>query len=164
MKREMKHTKLSHVDAKGSARMVDVGAKRRTLRLAVASGAISMKPATLRLIEGNRIAKGDVLSVARIAGIQAAKGASSLIPLCHPIGLTNVEVEFETDRRMPGIVVTGRVSCRDRTGAEMEALTAVAAACLTIYDMAKAADRGMVISDVRLVEKSGGRSGKWRRT
>lgn len=143
--------------------MVDVSGKRRTYRVAVARGSIRMRPGTLALIEGNRLAKGDVLSVARIAGIQAAKGASSLIPLCHPIGLTNVEVVFRIDRGRSLIEVGSRVSCRDRTGAEMEALTAVAAACLTIYDMAKAADRGMVISDVRLLEKSGGRSGGWAR-
>lgn len=143
--------------------MVDVSGKRRTLRLASAKGTIRMKPATLRLIEGNRLAKGDVLTVAKIAGIQAAKGASALIPLCHPIGLTNVEVSFEASRSNSEIMVTGRVACRDRTGAEMEALAAVAAALLTIYDMAKAADRGMVISDIMLVEKSGGRSGRWQR-
>jgi len=101
--------------------------------------------------------------VARIAAIQAAKGASSLIPLCHPIGLTSVDVEFEIDPRKSAITVTGRVNCRDRTGAEMEALTAVAAACLTIYDMAKAVDRGMVISDIMLLEKKGGKSGHWKR-
>lgn len=154
---------LSHVDGRGRARMVDVSAKKKTLRVAVARGAIGMKPATLRLIERNRIAKGDVLSVARIAGIQAAKGASALIPLCHPIGLTNVGVEFDVDARRSRIAVTARVACRDRTGAEMEALTAVAAACLTIYDMAKAADRGMAISDIMLVEKRGGKSGTWKR-
>lgn len=144
--------------------MVDVGGKKMTLRVAAARGRISMKPGTLRLIEGNRLAKGDVLTVAKIAGIQAAKGASSLIPLCHPIGLTNVEVDFRVDVTKSAIEVGSRVSCRDRTGAEMEALTAVAAACLTIYDMAKAADRGMVISDIRLTEKSGGRSGRWALT
>lgn len=142
--------------------MVDVGGKPRTLRVAVARGRITMKPETLRLIEGGRLAKGDVLTVAKIAGIQAAKGASALIPLCHPIGLTHVEIDFRIDRTGPEIEVNSRVACRDRTGAEMEALTAVAAACLTIYDMAKAADRGMVISDIRLTEKSGGRSGRWR--
>jgi cyclic pyranopterin phosphate synthase len=144
--------------------MVDVGGKPKTLRMAAARGGISMKPGTLRLIEGNRMAKGDVLTVAKIAGIQAAKGAASLIPLCHPIGLTNVEIDFRIDRARSLIEVFSRVSCRDRTGAEMEALTAVAAACLTIYDMAKAADRGMVISDIRLTEKSGGRSGRWTLT
>ena len=143
--------------------MVDVSGKRKTFRVAVARGAIAMRPATLRLIENNRLAKGDVLTVARIAGIQAAKGAPALIPLCHPIGLTSVEVELRPDRELPGIEVTVRVSCRDRTGAEMEALAAACTACLTIYDMAKAADRGMVITGVMLLEKSGGRSGRWRR-
>ncbi|HBE74166.1 MAG TPA: cyclic pyranopterin monophosphate synthase MoaC [candidate division Zixibacteria bacterium] len=141
--------------------MVDVSGKSRTLRVAAARGRISMGPGTLRQIEGNRISKGDVLAVARIAGIQAAKGASALIPLCHPIGLTNVELDFKIDRAKSAIEVSSRVVCRDRTGAEMEALTAVAAACLTVYDMAKAADRGMVISDIRLIEKRGGRSGRW---
>ncbi|MCU0606953.1 MAG: cyclic pyranopterin monophosphate synthase MoaC [Candidatus Edwardsbacteria bacterium] len=159
----MKNTRLSHVDAMGAAKMVDISSKRKTLRVAVARGAIGMKPATLRLIERNKLAKGDVLSVARIAGIQAAKGASSLIPLCHPIGLTNVDIEFDVDPQRSRIAVTARVACRDRTGAEMEALTAVAAACLTVYDMAKAADRGMAISDIMLVEKRGGKSGTWKR-
>lgn len=143
--------------------MVDVSGKPRTVRVAVARGTVSMQAGTLALIEKNRLAKGDVLTVAKIAGIQAAKGASALIPLCHPIGLTNVEIDFRIDRIKTTIEVTSRVTCRDRTGAEMEALTAVAAALLTIYDMAKAADRGMVISDIRLMEKSGGRSGRWRR-
>ncbi len=141
--------------------MVDVSSKPKTLRVAAARGRISMRPGTLRLIQGNRMAKGDVLTVAKIAGIQAAKNTTSLIPLCHPIGLTNVEIDFRIDRTNTAIEVTSRVSCRDRTGAEMEALTAVAAALLTIYDMAKAAERSMVISDIRLVEKSGGRSGRW---
>ncbi len=162
-KRKMKNARLSHVDGAGRAKMVDISAKRKTLRVAVASGTVSMKPATLRLIERNKIAKGDVLSVARIAGIQAAKGASALIPLCHPIGLTNVDVVFAVDARRSRIVVTARVACRDRTGAEMEALTAAAAACLTVYDMAKAADRGMAITDIMLVEKRGGKSGTWKR-
>ena len=144
--------------------MVDVGDKPRTFRVAVARARISMKPATLRLIEGERLAKGDVLTVAKIAGIQAAKNAFSLIPLCHPIGLTHVEINFFIDRKGSKIEAESRVSCRDRTGAEMEALTAVAVACLTIYDMAKAVDREMVISNIRLTEKSGGRSGRWRRT
>lgn len=143
--------------------MVDISGKSKTLRIAVAKGWITMRPGTLRLIESNRVAKGDVLTVAKIAAIQAAKGASSLIPLCHPIGLTNVEIEFRFDRARAAIEASSRVSCHDRTGAEMEALTAVAVALLTIYDMAKAADRGMAISDIRLMEKSGGRSGRWRR-
>lgn len=163
MKREAKRPRLSHVDGRGRAKMVDISAKKRTLRVAVARGAISMKPTTLRLIGRNGLAKGDVLSVARIAAIQAAKGASALIPLCHPIGLTSVDVEFAPDARRSRIAVTARVACRERTGAEMEALTAAAAACLTIYDMAKAVDRGMVISDIMLLEKRGGKSGTWKR-
>lgn len=143
--------------------MVDVSAKARTLRLARARGAITMLPGTLARIRNNEIAKGDVLTVAKIAGIQAAKNTPLLIPLCHPIGLTNVDLHFTFDRRRSAIVVESTVVCRDRTGAEMEALTAVAVACLTIYDMAKAVDRGMVISEIGLTEKSGGRSGRWRR-
>ena len=159
----MKKPQLSHVGKNGAAQMVDISAKRKTLRTAVARGTVSMKPRTLQLIERNRIAKGDVLSVARIAAIQAAKGTSSLIPFCHPIGLTSVDVEFETNSTKSNITVTSRIHCYDRTGAEMEALTAVAAACLTIYDMAKAVDRGMVISDIMLLEKKGGKSGVWKR-
>ncbi len=162
-KSEIRKPKLSHVDDRGAAKMVDISAKKKTLRTAVARGTISMKPRTLQLIESNKIAKGDVLSVARIASIQAAKGTSSLIPLCHPIGLTSVDVEFEIDAKRSSIAVTSKVHCYDRTGAEMEALTAVAAACLTIYDMAKAVDRGMVISDIMLLEKKGGKSGVWKR-
>jgi len=159
----MKKPQLSHVGKNGAAKMVDISAKQKTLRAAVAQGTVSMKPRTLQLIERNKMAKGDVLSVARIAAIQAAKGTSSLIPLCHPIGLTNIDVEFEIDPAKPAITVTSRVHCYDRTGAEMEALTAAAAACLTIYDMAKAVDRGMVISDIMLLEKRGGKSGTWKR-
>lgn len=143
--------------------MVDVSDKPVSARTAVARGFVRMEPATLRLIERNRVAKGDVLAVARIAGIQAAKAASSLIPLCHPLAITNVGIEFALDRKRCGIAVTATVKCRERTGAEMEALTAVAASCLTIYDMAKAADKGMVISDLRLLKKSGGMSGTWER-
>jgi cyclic pyranopterin monophosphate synthase len=161
--RRQNNRKLSHVDAKGAAKMVDISAKKKTPRAAVARGTITMKPRTLQLIERDRIAKGDVLSVARIAAIQAAKGASSLIPLCHPIGLTSVDVEFDVDAKKSAITVTSRIHCYDRTGAEMEALTAVAAACLTIYDMAKAVDRGMQISGIMLLEKKGGKSGTWKR-
>jgi len=143
--------------------MVDVSAKPRTWRLARARGMISMQPATLKRILSHRLAKGDVLTVAKIAGIQAAKNTAGLIPLCHPIGLTHVEIEFKILRKQSAVVAESAVSCRDRTGAEMEALTAVAAACLTIYDMAKAVDRSMVISDIKLLEKSGGRSGYWKR-
>ncbi len=152
---------LSHLDGQGRARMVDVGGKPKTRRLAVARGQVTMNPSTLRLIKENLLAKGDVLTVAKIAGIQAAKNTPALIPLCHPLGLTNVDLSFNWDEKHSGIEVKSRVVCTDRTGAEMEALTAVAVACLAIYDMAKAADRGMVISDIRLLEKSGGRSGRW---
>jgi len=143
--------------------MVDVSNKPVSARQAVARGFVKMRPATLRLIVRNQVAKGDVLAVARIAGIQAAKATSSLIPLCHPLATTSVAIEFELDRERSGVAVTAVVKCRERTGAEMEALTAVAASCLTIYDMAKAADKGMVISDIMLVKKSGGKSGTWER-
>ena len=154
---------LSHIDIKGQARMVDVTKKEKTQRMAVASGRVKMKPATLDLIAKNKLAKGDVLGVARIAGIQAAKQTASLIPLCHPLGLTGVEIEFKSDKKSSLIAVTATIKCTDRTGVEMEALTAAAVACLTIYDMAKAVDRGMVISDIKLLEKRGGKSGNWRR-
>jgi cyclic pyranopterin phosphate synthase len=152
---------LSHVNAKGRARMVDVTEKAKTDRMARASGQVKMKPATLKLIADNQLAKGDVLGVARIAGIQAAKRTHELIPLCHPLALTHVEVECRLDKKRSTVEVTGTVRCADRTGAEMEALSAVAAACLTIYDMAKAVEKGMVITEIRLVEKQGGKSGRW---
>jgi len=155
--------KLSHVDAKGQARMVDVTEKAKTDRMARASGQVKMKPATLKLIADNQLAKGDVLGVARIAGIQAAKRTHELIPLCHPLALTHVEVECRLDKKRSVVEVTSTVRCADRTGAEMEALTAVAAACLTIYDMAKAVEKGMVITEIGLVEKSGGKSGHYFR-
>ena len=159
----MRKSKLSHVDSRGQAMMVDVAAKPRTERAATASGRVMMKPATFELIAGNLLAKGDVLALARIAGIQAAKQTHHLIPLGHPLALTSVEVECRLDQAGSLIEVTGTARCTDRTGAEMEALTAVAVACLTIYDMAKAAEKGMVISDIKLVEKRGGRSGHWKR-
>ena len=155
--------KLSHVNTKGRARMVDVSDKPKTGRMARACGQVKMKPATLQLIAKNLIAKGDVINVARIAGIQAAKRTHELIPLCHPIALTHVDVECRLDKKSATVEVTSTVRCADRTGAEMEALTAVAAACLTIYDMAKAVEKGMVIGEIRLVEKSGGKSGRWVR-
>ncbi|TBW37045.1 cyclic pyranopterin monophosphate synthase MoaC [Siculibacillus lacustris] len=152
---------LSHVDASGSARMVDVGDKAVTSRTAVAEAHVTMAPATLALILEHRAAKGDVIATARIAGIMAAKRTHELIPLCHPLLLTNVAVVIEPDTELPGlrIVATARVS--GQTGVEMEALTAASVAALTVYDMAKAVDRGMVIGGVRLLEKSGGRSGHW---
>lgn len=143
--------------------MVDVTEKEKTKRTAVASGRVKMKPATLELIVKNKLAKGDVLGVAKIAGIQAAKKTHELIPLCHPLGLTGVEIEFKIDKKSSLIAVTAVVKCADRTGVEMEALAAVAVTCLTIYDMAKAVDKGMVISDIKLLEKRGGKSGNWWR-
>jgi cyclic pyranopterin phosphate synthase len=156
-------TKLSHIDDSGAARMVDVGAKPDSMRVATASGTITMSAETLEAIRKNRIAKGDVLSVARIAGIMAAKRTSELIPLCHPIVLTNATVDLELDPSLPGVRVSASASTVARTGVEMEALTAAAVTLLTIYDMAKGVDRTMVIGDICLVEKSGGQSGSWKR-
>jgi len=153
--------KLSHLDARGRARMVDVGEKPITDRVAVARGVIKMKPATLRLITGGEIAKGEVLGVARIAGIQAAKRTSEWIPLCHPLALSAVHVDFTPTGR-DRIAIEAEVRVSGKTGVEMEALTAVSAAALTIYDMCKAVDRGMVISELCLLEKRGGRSGVYR--
>lgn len=155
--------KLSHADARGRAIMVDVGGKDESIRLARAEGFIAMQSVTLDAIEQNLISKGDVLSTARIAGIMAAKRTAELIPLCHPLMLTDVGVEFRLDRARSGILVTSWASTRGRTGVEMEALTAATVALLTIYDMAKAIDREMEISSVRLLEKTGGKSGNWRR-
>ncbi|MCA9062837.1 MAG: cyclic pyranopterin monophosphate synthase MoaC [Planctomycetaceae bacterium] len=151
-------SQLSHFDEGGRARMVEVGEKPITMRLAKAAGCVLMRPETLRLITDRAIAKGDVFEVARIAGITGAKRTADLIPLCHPIGLDNVEVHF--DAQPEGRVrVEAIARCHGRTGVEMEALTAVATACLTIYDMCKSVDRQMCITDVRLLEKAGGRSG-----
>lgn len=143
--------------------MVDVGAKPATERLAVASGRIRMRPQTLRLIGSGRAKKGDVLGIARVAAIQAAKRTSELIPLAHPIALTRVAVDFSRQRSPASVRVVARVECRGQTGVEMEALTAAAAALLTIYDMVKAVDRGMTLTDLRLEEKRGGKSGVFRR-
>jgi cyclic pyranopterin monophosphate synthase len=154
-------TRLTHLDERGAASMVDVGGKDATRRVAVAEGSVRMTAATLALIEGGGVRKGDVVSVARVAGIMAAKRTSELVPLCHPLLIEKVGVEIEPDHALPGLRVTATVSLTGRTGVEMEALTAVSVACLTIYDMAKAVDRGMEIAGVRLVEKSGGRSGSW---
>jgi cyclic pyranopterin phosphate synthase len=154
---------FSHVDAEGRARMVDVGAKGETARFARAQGSISMTEETLAAIENNALAKGDVIATARIAGIMAAKKTAELIPLCHPLPLTDAGVDIEVDRSLPGLRVTGWASTQGRTGVEMEALTAVAVALLTVYDMAKALDRTMEVSGVRLVEKRGGKSGDWKR-
>ncbi|MBA4371969.1 MAG: cyclic pyranopterin monophosphate synthase MoaC [Thermodesulfovibrio sp.] len=155
--------KLSHVDEKGRARMVDVSDKSSTLREAVAQGTVRMKKETFRLIQDNGIKKGDVLGVARIAGIMAAKKTSEIIPMCHPLGITSAGVEFRPLAREHCIVIEARVKTTGQTGVEMEALTAVAAAALTIYDMCKAVDREMTIADIMLLEKSGGKSGIFRR-
>lgn len=153
---------FTHFDSQGKARMVDVAEKRETHRVAVASGRIFMLPATLKKIEEGSAAKGDVLGVARIAAIQGAKRTSDLIPLCHPIALTKVGVEFEIDREGSSIRCIATAETVGRTGVEMEALTAVSVGLLTIYDMCKAVDRGMRIEKVCLVEKRGGKSGDWR--
>jgi len=154
--------KLTHIDARGEAHMVDVGDKAETTRTAIAEGTVTMQPATLEMILAGDAKKGDVLGVARIAGIMAAKKTHELIPLCHPLMLTKVSVDIEPDPSLPGLRVTALARVTGKTGVEMEALTAASVACLTIYDMAKAVDRGMVIGNVRLVEKTGGKSGDWR--
>jgi cyclic pyranopterin phosphate synthase len=154
---------LTHFDARGEAHMVDVGAKDVTHRIARASGRIAMQRATLALITAGRAGKGDVLGVARIAAIQGAKRTADLIPLAHPLSLTSIGVEFEIDRKRTAIEIIASVETRGRTGVEMEALTAVAAGLLTIYDMCKAADRGMRLEDICLLEKKGGKSGRWVR-
>lgn len=153
---------LTHFDAEGQAHMVDVGAKTETHRVAVATGRITMQPATFALIRAGNVAKGDVLGIARIAAIQAAKRTGELIPLCHPIPLTRVTVDFDPDPTNNSIACTARAETVGRTGVEMEALTAVNVGLLTIYDMCKAVDRGMRIDGVRLLEKRGGKSGIWR--
>ena len=152
---------LTHFDAQGQAHMVDVGDKASTRRVAVANGRIQMLPATLALITSGSAKKGDVLGIARIAGIQGAKKTSDLIPLCHPIGLTRVAVEFEVLASDNAVACTATAEVNGQTGVEMEALTAVQVALLTIYDMCKAVDRGMTITDVKLLEKHGGKSGSF---
>jgi cyclic pyranopterin phosphate synthase len=159
----VKNPGLTHIDETGAARMVDVGAKDATARIAIAEGAIRMAPATLTLIEAGGVKKGDVVATARIAGIMAAKRTHELIPLCHPLAISSVTVDIEANSDLPGIRVRATVSVTGQTGVEMEALTAVSVTLLTIYDMAKATDRGMEIIDVRLVEKRGGKSGTWKR-
>ncbi|MDQ7785723.1 MAG: cyclic pyranopterin monophosphate synthase MoaC [Desulfomonilaceae bacterium] len=154
---------FTHFDEKGQALMVDVGEKDTTVREAVARGEIRMQPETLNLILEGRAKKGDVLAVARLAGIMAAKKTPDLIPLAHPLPLSSVKIEFSPDRERSLIEIEARVKVTARTGVEMEALTAVACAGLTIYDMCKAVDRGMTISRIRLMEKSGGRSGSFKR-
>lgn len=152
---------LTHIDERGKAKMVDVTAKDPTERLAVAKGMVRMKKETLRLILANEVKKGDVLGVARVAGIMAAKRTSELIPLCHPLNITSVQVEFEPLKGACAIEITAVAKVDSKTGVEMEALSAVAAAALTIYDMCKAVDKGMVLTDIRLVKKTGGKSGAY---
>ena len=152
---------LTHFDAQGQAHMVDVGPKTTTHRIAVASGEIHMLPATLSLIESGNAKKGDVIGIARIAGIQAAKKTSDLIPLCHPLTLTRVALDFEMAHNPPSVRCTAIVETHGQTGVEMEALTAVQVALLTVYDMCKAVDRGMTITSVKLMEKHGGKSGSF---
>jgi cyclic pyranopterin phosphate synthase len=156
------HPTLTHLDAQGAARMVDVSDKAVTDREAVAEGRVAMARETLELILSGNAKKGDVLGTARLAGIMAAKRTHELIPLCHPLMLTKVEVELAPEPDLPGLAITARVKTSGQTGVEMEALTAVSVAALTVYDMAKAVDRAMRIEGVRLVEKSGGRSGHFR--
>ena len=156
-------SELTHADAAGRARMVDVGEKAETERIARAEGAITMNEDALAAIELNSLAKGDAMSTARIAGIMAAKKTSELVPLCHTIQLSDVGVDIDVDRSLPGLRVRTWAASRGRTGVEMEALTAATVALLTLYDMAKSIDRGMEISGVRLTAKSGGKSGDWSR-
>ena len=153
---------LTHLGSNGEANMVDVGSKAETERTAIAEGLVLMRPETLAIIMEGNAKKGDVIATARIAGIMAAKKTHELIPLCHPLLLNKVAVEIEADPALPGLRVTGLARVSGKTGVEMEALTAVSVACLTVYDMAKAVDRSMTITSVRLVEKSGGKSGDFR--
>ena len=154
-------SKLTHLDDAGAANMVDVSEKDFTHRIAVARGTITMRPETLEMIRTGNAKKGDVIGTARIAGILAAKKTHELIPLCHPLMLSKVTIDIDVDEQLPGLSVTATTKVSGQTGVEMEALTACSLACLTIYDMAKAVDRGMVIGDIRLVEKAGGKSGHW---
>jgi cyclic pyranopterin phosphate synthase len=154
--------RLTHLDDSGAAHMVDVSEKDVTTRTAVAEGTVTMQAATLELIRSGSASKGDVIATARIAGIMAAKKTHELVPLCHPIMLSKVTIDIQCDTELPGIRIRATTRVAERTGVEMEALTAVSVACLTIYDMAKAVDRGMAIGNIRLLEKTGGRSGDWR--
>jgi len=155
--------KLTHLDRQGRAQMVDVSEKQSTKRTAVAKGSVSMRPETLKLIQDKKVPKGDVLCVARIAGIMGAKKVSELIPLCHPLNITSVDIAFDIDNKKNTIAIEATVKVTGQTGVEMEALTAVSVAALTIYDMCKAVDKDMVISDIMLIEKQGGRSGVFKR-
>ena len=155
--------KLTHISGSGEARMVDVGEKASTYRMATASGKIIMHAETLEMILNGDAKKGDVIGTARIAGIMAGKKTAELIPLCHPLALNQITVDIETDATLPGLVVTASARLTGKTGVEMEALTACSVALLTLYDMAKAVDRGMRITDIQVLEKDGGKSGHWKR-
>jgi cyclic pyranopterin phosphate synthase len=155
--------KLSHIDREGRAAMVDVSDKPATQREAAASGCVYLKKETMEMIADNKIAKGNVFETARLAGIMAAKKTGELVPLCHPLNLTSVRIDIKADRNKGRIEIESRVRCSGQTGVEMEALTAVSVAALTVYDMCKAVDKGMVISDIMLLEKRGGKSGEWKR-
>jgi cyclic pyranopterin monophosphate synthase len=155
--------RLSHVDQAGRARMVDVGDKPESERTAVASGLVKMSRQAYDLVAAHAVAKGDVLAIAEVAGVLAAKRTGELVPLCHPLGLDVITVEAVLAPEVPGVRVTATAKVTGRTGVEMEALTAVAVACLTVYDMVKATDRGMIIQDVKLLSKTGGSRGNWRR-
>jgi cyclic pyranopterin phosphate synthase len=155
----MENIELTHLDESGKARMVDISAKKPTLRIAIAKGEIILSPATLKLVADGQMKKGDVLTVAQLAGIMAAKKTSELIPLCHPISINQIVVDLDIDNNLPGILVKAEIRTFDRTGAEMEALTAVSVASLTIYDMIKAVQKDARIMNIRLVEKHGGKSG-----
>ena len=159
----IKMKKLSHIDTKGGPKMVDIGEKIATRRLARARGSVLLSPETINLIEGDRISKGNVLDTARLAGIMAAKKTCELVPLCHQINLSSVSVDIHIDREKSKIDIEARAECVGQTGVEMEALTAVSVAALTVYDMCKAVDKAMVISEVMLLEKRGGKSGEWKR-
>ncbi len=157
-------TELTHLDESGRAHMVDVSAKGETVRVATARGRVLMRPSTLALIRGGELRKGDVLAVAQVAGVMGAKRTSDLVPLCHPLPITGVDLAFELDDGASAVEITASVRVVGKTGVEMEALTAVSVAALTIYDMCKSVDRGMTISDIQLWEKTGGRSGTYRRS
>ena len=159
----MSRKKLTHFDERGNAHMVDVGAKDVTERVAVAQASVTMQPATLKLIKDKKAAKGDVLAVAQLAGIMAAKKTPDLIPLCHPLSLSSVDVKLSLDPKRKAVDIEATCKLKGKTGVEMEALTAASVAALTVYDMCKAVDRGMVITDLCLIEKRGGRSGTWTR-
>ena len=159
-----KNTGLSHINQHGEVHMVDVGHKDITSRTAIATGALVTLPQTMQLVKQGQTRKGDVLATARLAGIMAAKKTADLIPLCHPLALTRITVDIEEDAELPGFRVTALAAVRARTGVEMEALTAVSTACLTLYDMLKAVDRTMIISRIKLLEKHGGQSGSFTAT